>query len=196
MGVFSISYKRTMGFEAKYSNRDDDPGGETWMGISRVWNPKWDGWPIIDAAKSDPNFPACLASNEQLLQLVQEFYRREYWDPLHCDDIQFQPLVNELFDTGVNLSIYKATEWLQVGLNVLNRDQRLWPDIKADGRFGPLTLSIVKTALDGLGDSHPHDCTCNGCILAKIINCEQGHHYVTHTAEGFMRGLFGKRITL
>ena len=41
----------TGGLEGLYSYDPNDPGGETWCGVSRVNNPNWSGWAIIDAHK-------------------------------------------------------------------------------------------------------------------------------------------------
>lgn len=34
--------------EGGYANVLGDKGGETYMGISRVYWPSWPGWPVID----------------------------------------------------------------------------------------------------------------------------------------------------
>ena len=36
------------GFEGKYSNNKDNPGGETYKGIARNMNKDFEGWRIID----------------------------------------------------------------------------------------------------------------------------------------------------
>ena len=50
------SFKRAFrliieGYEGNYSNDKDDPGGETYKGISRNMNKDWEGWKIIDSYK-------------------------------------------------------------------------------------------------------------------------------------------------
>ena len=56
------SFKRAFrliieGFEGNYSNDKDDPGGETYKGISRNMNKDWEGWKIIDSYKGKKNYP-------------------------------------------------------------------------------------------------------------------------------------------
>ena len=33
--------------EGGYVFDPHDPGGETWRGIARAFNPKWTGWPLL-----------------------------------------------------------------------------------------------------------------------------------------------------
>ena len=51
MAVFEIAFKRTEKFEGAnvWSRIDGDSGKETWSGISRAANPRWEGWKLLDA---------------------------------------------------------------------------------------------------------------------------------------------------
>ena len=51
MADFHKALKRTAKYEGGYVNDPADAGGETYKGISRRANPKWDGWQLIDAHK-------------------------------------------------------------------------------------------------------------------------------------------------
>ena len=46
--AFSQAFAATMQHEGGYANVQGDKGGETYMGISRVYWPSWPGWPVID----------------------------------------------------------------------------------------------------------------------------------------------------
>ena len=48
------------GYERKYSNDKDDPGGETYKGIARNMNKDFEGWGIIDNLRGNGNFPESL----------------------------------------------------------------------------------------------------------------------------------------
>ncbi|MEG1860854.1 MAG: glycosyl hydrolase 108 family protein [Bacteroidaceae bacterium] len=54
MAIFKIAFKRTEAFEGEniWTNIDGDSGAETWSGISRRYNPKWEGWKILDRMKN------------------------------------------------------------------------------------------------------------------------------------------------
>ena len=57
MASFGEAFEHTMGMEGGYANDPQDVGGETFMGVSRVYNPGWYGWTIIDGQKDEYNFP-------------------------------------------------------------------------------------------------------------------------------------------
>lgn len=84
--------KITLGLEGagKRTVDPNDPGGETYSGISRRYNPKWEGWVFID--KSD---------YESAYKLVKSFYLNNYWIPAGCDKVPF-PMDICLFDSQVN----------------------------------------------------------------------------------------------
>lgn len=75
----------TLEIEGLYSNRDiyADPGGETFMGVSRVYHPEmWkDGRPSVAA--------------------VVDFYHREYWRRHRLSDVPW-PASLVVFDFSVN----------------------------------------------------------------------------------------------
>ena len=60
-------------FEGKYSNDADDPGGETYKGISRKMNENFEGWKIIDRYKEQKNYPNILEGDKKLQELVDGF---------------------------------------------------------------------------------------------------------------------------
>jgi lysozyme family protein len=77
-------------------------------------------------------------------------------------------LANELFDTGVNLSVEKSIVFLQMALNALNRNGQLYSDIAEDGAFGKNTLNTLNTYLK----------TDSAELIYKIMNILQGAHYI------------------
>lgn len=50
---FAKAFAATMQHEGEYANVVGDKGGETYMGISRVYWPSWAGWPVIDDWRSE-----------------------------------------------------------------------------------------------------------------------------------------------
>lgn len=105
MANFDIAYKRTCKFEGGWVNDDADSGKETYKGISRVANPKWAGWSIIDQYKKKNNFPKNLDSDVKLQELVKQCYRNNYWNNVWGDKINHQDVANDLYDTAVNMGV-------------------------------------------------------------------------------------------
>lgn len=183
MANFDSAYNKTMGYEGGYAHDPDDVGGETYKGISRKYNPSWSGWKVIDAAKSQSNFPKCLDSNSDLLVSVKSFYKAGYWDVNLLDSVNNQEVAEEMFDTGVNLGPAKAALFLQQALNLLNRNENFYPDIVADGKVGKITLTTLEYYLryDKVD------------YLLKVLNILQGMHYIefmkkSPIQEKFARG--------
>ncbi len=167
MADFMIAYKPTMGHEGYYAYDPDDPGGETWKGISRKNWPNWHGWQIIDEAKKGSNFPSSLKDNGELEFHVQEFYKEHFFEKNSLHLIRYQAIVNEVFDTGVNCGSGIAAEFLQRVVNAANRDQKDYPDIKVDGDIGNKTI----TALTVLVERRGYD------IVIQCLNILQGNRY-------------------
>jgi len=191
MADFEEAYRTTLGHEGGYANDSYDAGGETYKGVSRRYYPSWEGWSIIDAAKSNKQtFPGILDNNHYLSDLINEFYKVHYWDKFWGDEIPNQPVANEMFDTGVNMGIRRAVKYLQKSLNLLNRNQKNYTDIVEDGVFGQNTLNTLKMYLNIDNESY----------LVKIMNILQGMHYIEYmtkspTQERFARGWL-KRINI
>lgn len=142
---FDVSFTKSGSAEGGYSNRSADRGGETYRGVSRVYNSDWLGWPIIDKAKQSDDFPRQLANDRVLDSIVVTFYR-SLWGRLHCQSLPTQELADILFDTAILCGEATSVIYLQRSLNALNRQGKLWPDIEVDGRLGPATLAAVNKA--------------------------------------------------
>ncbi len=140
MAEFDIAYKKVIeGHEAGYVNDPDDTGGETWDGISRVHNPDWPGWEIIDAMKKNPEFPKCLGRDQQLQQLKKALYRNVYWSPW-LTDMRHQEIADKVFDLRVNLGVTNGTKLFQKAINLTNKNEELYNDINVDGNLGMETF--------------------------------------------------------
>lgn len=171
MAEFEQAYIITAQNEGGYVNDPTDAGGETYKGISRVYNPSWDGWGLIEDFKIADDFPANLNDSELLQKSVKAFYKAWYWDRFQGDSIprHLQDVTNEIYDIAVNMGVHRAVTFLQTALNCLNRNGESYPDVVEDGVFGPVTLSIL-TEFYLLGDGHQY--------IVKIMNILQGKHYL------------------
>jgi lysozyme family protein len=146
MMSFKQAFDNLFKYEAGYVNDKDDKGEETYAGIARHYHPDWQGWQIIDNYKKlyPPDFKSYLEKDERLQSLVLDFYKKEYWDKFKGDELPYI-IAEELLEQSVNLGTYKtAGKNLQKALNLLNRNQKLYPDLKVDGTVGEKTLSALK----------------------------------------------------
>lgn len=186
MADFHTAYNITHKLEGGYSNHKNDKGGETWRGISRVHNPLWKGWEIIDYMKSKPNFPANLTSRADLQELVLALYKANYFSPLKLHLINNQELANILYDIAVLRGTKTSAEFLQRALRVSNQRGKYYPDPTVDGVIGNQTISAT--------NKHPHP-----DVLLKIINVLHGMRFIeaaekNESQEDFINGWFKNRV--
>ena len=173
MADFEAAYHITLGHEGGYTKDPVDRGGETYRGIARRYHPSWRGWTIVDNYKTKPNFPQNLNSDENLNKMVKEFYKANYWDVNLLDEFPSQVIAEEVYDTGVNMHPRRAAKFLQIGLNVLNKNAGVYKDISVDGKVGTETLTALNAYLEYRGEEY----------LYKVLNILQGHHYITYMLE-------------
>lgn len=144
MAIFTKAFTDIIdGHEGGYVNDPTDRGGETYRGIARKVNPSWGGWSIIDGYKAKTNFPKNLAADNELNMFILAFYKHNYWDILHLDEINNQGIATEMFDVSVNMGPRQAVLFVQRALNLLNKNQKSYKDITVDGRMGFNTLDTV-----------------------------------------------------
>jgi lysozyme family protein len=113
-------YEIVMRYEGGYVNHPNDPGGETYKGISRRAHPNWEGWKLIDQKKPVPE------------DLVRRFYYDQFWLPLRCEEMP-APVGEYLFDFAVNTGIRQAVKTIQMASGVT-----------ADGILGPITMGAIR----------------------------------------------------
>ena len=144
MANFKPHYPKLKKREGFYSNDSDDSGGETLWGIARKKNPKWKGWTIVDSYRNKPTFPEILKNVTGLEVMVYDLYKSKYWDKYKLDLFESEKIAEIIFDCYVNGG--KAGQWLQRSLNVSNRLQKDWSDIKVDGKIGKITAQTCNDA--------------------------------------------------
>jgi lysozyme family protein len=143
MADFIQAYQVTLAHEGGYSNNPQDSGGETYKGIARKYHSDWVGWHIIDQLKKNANFPKNLDDNKPLQDLVMGFYKKEFWDKMKLDSVTDQRIANEMFDTAVNMGLNTAGRFLQRVLNVSNKGEQYYPNLKVDGIIGLGTITAL-----------------------------------------------------
>ncbi len=135
MANFFIAYKKTSISEGGWADDPLDAGGQTWKGIARNMHPTWSGWAMVDAHKQEPGFPGNMNGDGLLESAVQKFYHDNFWEPINGDQILFQAVANQIYDSAVNTgpkeAIIQAQEAAfdgqdlhQVGVIVGEMDQK------------------------------------------------------------------------
>jgi lysozyme family protein len=121
MSNFETAFQATMRREGGFvlHNVAGDRGGQTYAGIARNFHPQWAGWSHIDRNDVPPT------------ELVREFYRREFWDRMRCDELK-PKIAAHLFDFGVNAGIRTAVRLAQVVAGAT-----------PDGVIGPKTIAAL-----------------------------------------------------
>lgn len=124
MAEFTDALNRVLAAEGGMvlTNDPDDRGGQTYAGIARRSWPKWEGWYHID--KGDP-VPE---------RLVNDFYRNNFWFPIHGDEIKNQRIATSLFSFAVNAGVSTAVRRAQEAACVA-----------ADGVIGKLTIFALNS---------------------------------------------------
>jgi lysozyme family protein len=142
MANFEKVYLKVIRNEGFYSNLYSDKGGETYMGISRKYNPDWKGWKLIDEHKD--KFGKIKHNKELLIpgleEMVKQLYKDKYWKKMHGDRIVSDGIAISLFDFFINSEV-GAAKSIQRAL------QRLGFKIEADGMIGPMTINAINTAV-------------------------------------------------
>jgi len=118
----------TLAHEGGWSNHPDDPGKETWRGVTkRAWE----------------KFAGRKVSNDELRSLtwddIAPFYYEEYWLKAGCDKLPIG-VDGLVFDIAVNSGPYRAGIILQASVNDLSRIR-----LSKDGKVGPKTQGAAQT---------------------------------------------------
>lgn len=134
MADFEKAFPLLIRHEGGYVNDPDDPGGETYRGITRRMFGKWEGWTLVDMARSRPGFPGSLDRDNGLQEMVMEFYRIQFWERMQGDRIIDQEVAFALFDFGVNAGLGTSVSLAQMVIGA-----------KSDGVIGPKSLEALNS---------------------------------------------------
>ena len=123
MADFAPSFEVMIRNEGGYvlHNVEGDRGGQTYAGIARNMHPQWPGWGPIDRQEAVP------------AQLVREFYRQQFWNPIKGDELTHQGIAQAIFDFHVNAgAVAVKLAQLVVGST-------------PDGSIGPRTVAALNS---------------------------------------------------
>lgn len=136
-------------WEAEHSNNkrkvlhiNKGENGYTFMGIYQSAHPSLELWKIIRQKLQQYNNDAALVGevlfdNPRVQELVENFYRREFWDKAKLDKVDSQNTANEIFIFGVNVGMIQAIKVMQKLIGVT-----------ADGIVGQMTLRALNAYND------------------------------------------------
>ncbi len=117
---FKKALALTLKREGGYVNDSLNKGGETYRGVTRNFHPEWEGWILVDSAKSRLGYASTLncsreeaaamdrslVREKRLTRLVIQLYKTEYWDALVLDTVQSQKKADSLFDWAVRKGVF------------------------------------------------------------------------------------------
>jgi len=128
---FESAFEATIDHEGGYSDHSNDRGGKT-------------NWGITQKVAREFGYDGDML--ELPKYVAKRIYRQNYWDRIRGDIIaDYSPAIAcELFDTSVNCGVGFAAKSLQTAVNLMNRNQTKFPDIKVDGGIGKNTLHSMK----------------------------------------------------
>lgn len=181
----SVPFRRAiialLDIERGYSDHPSDPGGQT-------------RWGIPESRARDHGFTGPIQNLP--LDLAITIYEEDFWRSLRGEKIAAllgTPLMIELFEAAVHVGVRPAVEFFQKGLNLLNREQQLWEDIRTDGIVGEQTIR----AATRLKAERPEAIVS----LSKAIMVQKGAYYVevasaNEDLEDFFHGWLAQRVPL
>ena len=177
---FQLALAELLGIEGGYSDIAADRGGKT-------------NWGITESLARSYGYEGKMADLPQAK--AEEIYRAEFWDHRRLQLEQLTMInpaaAREIFEQAVNTGVYATAKRCQRVLNVLNRDERLFNDLKIDGWLGNATRGALGL-LVAEGDER---------AVMLWLNIAQGAYYFQlceddPTQEMFARGWGLKRVVL
>lgn len=179
--AFDAAFDELLGIEGDYSDDPADSGGAT-------------RWGITEAVARRHGYTGPM--NRLPLAIAKEIYRASYWDAQQLDTIAMlsHRIAWELFDTGVNMGVSQAGEFLQMSLNVFNRQATDYLDIEVDGEVGQATMAALTAFLKRRGKD-------GETVLLRALNALQGAAYIELAErrdkdERFVFGWFLNRVAI
>ena len=121
-------------------------------------------------------------------------YVKLYWNKMSLDKVAklSDIIAEETMDTGVNMGVARAGEFLQRSLNILNSGQAHFADVRVDGQIGAKTVHALNFYIERRGKRGEK-------VLFSMLNALQGAYYVRLAErrskdERFIFGWFSNRV--
>lgn len=178
---FDSAFKKVVLIEGGYSDNPADSGGKTMYGVTEA----------VARAAGFSGLMRDLSPSQ-----ARSIYKARYWDVLRLDDVdELSPSVaHEVFDTAVNCGVGVAGTFLQRALNALNRQEKDYDDIVADGIVGLMTLAALRAYLKKRGNE-------GELVMMRALNSLQGARYIElaerrEKDEQFLYGWMLNRVVI
>ena len=135
MAKFGPCFNKVIVLEGGYNLHEipGDRGGMTYAGIARNRWPKWPGWVKVDNKEFDA----------ELTDMVQSFYKENFWDKIKGDNIISQDVAYHLYDFSINAGT-------KVSVRLVQRIIGATPD----GVFGEKTLVLLSDSIQDEKDEY------------------------------------------
>jgi lysozyme family protein len=142
--------------EGGYADHQLDVGGETYRGVARTYNPRWDGWLVVDGVKQKlgvkrpvpkAKYAAInkeLATNVAMPTMLSAFYKPNYWDVLLLDQVKSQALAEQMADHSASAGPSRPAAMIQFAVNKVTPTNQA--RLVVDGVVGPKTIAAVNAA--------------------------------------------------
>ena len=126
MAEFIPAFERAILAEGGYQLHQvtGDTGGLTYAGIARAKNPDWPGWAWVDRGETPPS------------QLVRDYYRTGWWEPILGDQIRDQSVAETVYSFATNSSARGRPA-------VAVRLVQIVVGATPDGSMGPRTIEAL-----------------------------------------------------
>ncbi len=114
----------------------NDHGARAYKGINEKYNPTWAGWKVIDGYQSKgPIKEGTIFKDAALEQLVQDYYKKQYWDTIDADKINSQDVADIFYDMHVNSGA--AVKIMQTVVSALGKK------VTINNKMGADTLAAI-----------------------------------------------------
>ena len=127
-------------YNALHKNKGEN--GYTFMGIYEGAHPNWSGWEIVyrtlDLYKDLEKASYECYQNIFLIDLVEKFYKENFWDKLRLDELKSNRIADLIFKFAVNVGIKRAVRYAQMIANV-----------RLDGIIGNNTINALNSLDSG-----------------------------------------------
>lgn len=159
--------RRYTAIEGGYVNSKNDLGGETNHGITAA---------LANTDHVKKGLVEKFGWNGMMRNLTKEMaywvYKTEFWEKMKCAQLRaIHPLLaDKVFDIGINAGRARVGRFVQEFVNVLNNEQKLYPDLKVDGDIGDVTIGRVNMFIQGRGR--------RGIVMliGYLISAQEGHY--------------------
>ena len=144
--ALDIMYRLEFSNEDNVLEQNATESGWTFMGVYQGAFPNLDLWKTVrqkvQQANGDMKLAGSMLYNSVAVrELVDDFYKNEFWDKARLDEVVSQQIANEIFVAGVNMGMKKAVMLAQKLVGV-----------PADGLVGPKTLKAINAFDDAVFD--------------------------------------------